>query len=69
MGDNQWSSGVVIAGSVRSEPWIINVEFSTNQAYHTSRKIGIQPPIRKWGSTARSSGGANGGVVVVLGCV
>jgi hypothetical protein len=24
---------------------------------------------RKWGSTARSSGGANGAVVVVLGCV
>jgi hypothetical protein len=35
-----------LQGSIRSEPWIINVEFSTNQVYRTSRKIGIQPSIK-----------------------
>jgi hypothetical protein len=29
------------------EQWFINVEFSTNQVYRTSRKIGTYPPIRE----------------------
>jgi hypothetical protein len=36
-----------LRGSVRSEPWFINVEFSTNQVYHTSRKIGTHPSITR----------------------
>jgi hypothetical protein len=34
-----------LRGSVCSEPWIINIEFSTNQVYCTSRKIENHPPI------------------------
>jgi hypothetical protein len=34
-----------LQGFDRSEPWFINVEFSINQVYHTSRKIGTHPSI------------------------